>query len=150
MVAGHQVRGHQPNMIMECRTLVVMEITISLLICYRESLHIPLKDLIYPRKFRKKIGVIGNKDSLGSKVNGAPKYKVMFVHHVANDTDDNAMKAYIEQNMCKVQSFEKASNPALLAKSFRFKVLVDNSKKMFDVTVWPSGIGCNYWKFKKS
>ncbi len=58
----------------------------------------------------------------------------------------NAMKAYIENNMCKVQSFEKASNSASSAKSFRVKVL----KKMLDVNLWPSGIGCNYWKFKKS
>ncbi len=69
----------------------------------------------YPRKLRMKIGVIGNKDSLGSNVHGAPKYKVMFVHHVANDTDDNAMKVYIEKNMCKVQSFEKASKSSIIS-----------------------------------
>ncbi len=104
----------------------------------------------YPLKLRKQIGVIGNKDSLGSNVHGAPKCKVMFVHHVANDTDDNAMKAYIEKNMCKVQRFEKASNLASSAKSSRVKVLVDDAKKIHDSNVWPSGIGCNYWKFKMS
>ncbi len=36
-----------------------------------------------PRKFRKKIGVIGNKDSLGSNV-GALKCKLMFVHHTCS------------------------------------------------------------------
>ncbi len=94
--------------------------------------------------------MIGNKDSLGSNVRGAPKCKVMFVHHVVNDTDDNAMQANIENNMCKVQSFEKASNPASSAKSFRVKVLMDDTKKMLDASMWPSGIGYNYWKFNKS
>ena len=61
----------------------------------------------------------------------------MFVHHVANDTDDDAMKVYIEVNMFKVQSFEKASNPASLAKSFRVKVLMDDAMKMLDASVWP-------------
>ncbi len=46
----------------------------------------PPEGFEYPCKSRKKIGVIGNKDSLGSNVRGAPKCKVMFVHHVANDT----------------------------------------------------------------
>ncbi len=110
----------------------------------------PPEGFEYPHKLRKKIGVIGNKDSLGSNVHGAPKCKMMFVHHVANDADDNAMKAYIEKNMCKVQSFEKAFNPASSAKSFRVKVLVDDAKKMLDANVWPSSIGCNYGKFKKS
>ncbi len=71
---------------------------------------------------------------------------MMFVLHAVNDTDDNAMKAHIEKNMYKVQSFEKASNSASPAKSFRVKVIVDDAVKMLDGTVWPFGIGCNYWK----
>ncbi len=104
----------------------------------------PPEGFEYPLILRKEIAVIGNKDWLGSDVHGAPKCKVVFLHHVVND---NAMKAYIEKNMCKVQSFEKASNPASSAKSFRVKVLVDNAKKMLDATVWPSGTGCNIFYF---
>ena len=104
----------------------------------------------YPPKYKKKLGVIGNKDVRGVNVRGAPKCKIMFVHHVSNDTDDDALKVYIEQNVVPVQSFERSSNPASSAKSYRIKVLVDDAKKMLDANLWPSGIGCSFWKFKKS
>ncbi len=45
----------------------------------------------------------GNEDSKGFNVAQAPKWKVMFMYYVANDTDDDAMKVYIEEDMCKVQ-----------------------------------------------
>ncbi len=39
----------------------------------------------------------------------------MFVYYVAHDIDDDAMKVYTEENMCKVHSFENTSNPVSLA-----------------------------------
>lgn len=104
----------------------------------------------YPRKYRKKVGVIGNKEDVNINIHGAPKCKVMFVHHVSNDTLDDHVKQYIEQNVVPVHAFEKASNPAAGAKSYKVKVLASDAKKMLDANIWPSGIGCNYWKHKKS
>ncbi len=85
-------------------------------------------------------------------VYGLPKCQAMFVHSVCNATADDDMKGEIEQNVVPVQNFEHVSNPASAAKSFKVKVLIDDVKKMLDASMWPSGIGCNYWKFpvKKS
>ncbi len=40
----------------------------------------------YPRHFRKKVGVVGNKSNSDTSVRAAPMCKVMFVHSVCNDT----------------------------------------------------------------
>ncbi len=76
----------------------------------------------------------------------------MFVHSVCNDTTDDDMKGYIEQNVVSVQNFEQVFNPPSVAKSFKVKVIIDDVKKMLNANMWPSSIGCNYWKFpvKKS
>ncbi len=46
----------------------------------------------YPRHFRKKEGVVGNKSISDTSVLAAPKCKVMFVHSICNDTTDDDMK----------------------------------------------------------
>ena len=47
----------------------------------------------YPKPYRMKIGVIGNKSDNDTNVTGAPKCKIMFVHSVSNDTEDDEMKS---------------------------------------------------------
>ncbi len=96
--------------------------------------------------------MVGNKSISDTSVQAAPKCKFMFVHSVCNDTTDDDMKGYIEQNVVQVQNFERVSNPASATKSFKVKVLIDDVKKMLDANMWSSGIGCNYWTFpvKKS
>ncbi len=94
-----------------------------------------------------KVGMVGNTSNSDTNVRTAQKCKVMFVHNVCNNTTDDDMKIYIEQNEVPVQNFEWVSNPASAAKSFKVKVLTDDVKKMLDASMWPSGIECNYWKF---
>ncbi len=57
------------------------------------------------------------------------------------------MKGYIEQNVVPVQNFELVSIPVSAVKAFKVKVLIDDVKKMLVASMWPFGIGCNYWKF---
>ncbi len=101
----------------------------------------------YPRHFRKKVGVVRNKSISDTSVWAAQKCKVMCVHSVCNDTTDDDMRGYIEQNVVPVQNFEQVCNPASATKSFKVKILIHDVKKMLDANMWPSGIGCNYWKF---
>ncbi len=58
----------------------------------------------------------------------------MFVHHLANDTDADDMSANIDDNICKIQRFEKPSNPAS-AKACTVKVLVNDVMKMLFATL---------------
>ncbi len=89
----------------------------------------------YPRHFRKNVGVVGNKSNNDTSVQATPKCKVMFVHSVCNDTTDDKMKRYIEQNVVPVQNFERVSNPASATKSFKVNVLIDDVKKMLDASM---------------
>ncbi len=102
----------------------------------------------YPRHSRTKVGVVGNKSNSDTNVRSAPKCKIIFVHSVCNDTTNDKMKRYIEQNVVPVQNFEQVSSPASAAKSFKVKVLIDDVKKMLDSSMWPSSIGAIIGSFQ--
>jgi len=102
----------------------------------------------YPASFAKRLRVVGKGKQCDIKIQGAPTQRIMFVENVSKTTADKDMENFIK-SLVPTEDFQRASVDAASRKSFKFKVLASDAVKLLDPDVWPEGIGCRLWQFRR-